>query len=155
MKEIILSRGKIALIDDEDYARVRKYSWCIHSSRYKDLFYAKARINGKNVLLHRFILRPSKTLVVDHINGDGLDNRRFNLRVTTDALNKLNRRNCKGYNRQVAYGKNGEEYPGFCVKMSYKGKECFRKWVKTEKEAKSLVNSKRLELRNTLLAANI
>ena len=53
--------------------------------------YAKSSRMGKNDFLHRFIMQPPKGYVVDHINGDGLDNRRCNLRICKQAENGANR----------------------------------------------------------------
>lgn len=54
--------------------------------------YPTARINGRQVPIHRYLLDPPADMVVDHINGDPLDNRRSNLRVCTVAENNRNRR---------------------------------------------------------------
>lgn len=88
--EIVLTRGAVALIDDEDAASVSAFSWClIDNGRQR---YAMARYCGKHFQLANWIMRPPPQLVVDHINGDGLDNRRCNLRICTQNENLQNRR---------------------------------------------------------------
>jgi hypothetical protein len=83
MREILLTKGLVAIVDDRDYPVLRQIEWCV--ARRPHTIYAR----NKAVLMHRFILdRPSGD--VDHINGDGLDNRRANLRVTTRRLNNAN-----------------------------------------------------------------
>jgi hypothetical protein len=78
------------LIDPED-AWVTRYSWCVTpSNKQKTKFRVCARVNGKVVLLHRFLLQPPVGKVVDHRNGDSLDNRRENLRVTSQQNNTRN-----------------------------------------------------------------
>ena len=81
-------RGNVvgqARVDDEDYERVNAQKW--HMSRG----YANTTINLKNVLMHHFVYkRPEKGMVIDHINGDKLDNRKCNLRETTHAGNTNN-----------------------------------------------------------------
>jgi len=93
MKEIELSNGKgIAIIDDEDFERVSRYSWHLHNNRGRDP-YARGKIGGCiQVMMHTFIMNTPDGYVVDHINGNGLDNRRVNLRICTAAQNAGNRR---------------------------------------------------------------
>lgn len=88
MKEIPLTQGKTAIVDDADYEIVRGLKWCAH--KRLNGFYAVRNIrlqNGKwaSVYLHRALLNPPSGMQVDHINGNGLDNRRENLRVVTPA----------------------------------------------------------------------
>jgi hypothetical protein len=83
MKEIPLTKGKVAVIDDEDYERVAALKWTYGGGGY-------AHRRG-NVYLHRFILgEVPDGMVVDHINRDKLDNRRANLRITTQSVNVFN-----------------------------------------------------------------
>jgi len=93
MKEIPLSGGMSALIDASDYPLVSTYTWCAH--RIDGSIYAATNIrDGESthtVHMHRLLMTPG-SMHVDHINGDGLDNRRENLRVCTNAQNRLNSR---------------------------------------------------------------
>jgi hypothetical protein len=88
MKEIQLSQGKVALVDDEDYEWLSQWKWS--ASRYEHIFYAQHRSKG---LMHRLITGAKKNEFVDHINRDGLDNRRQNIRICTLAENNRNRIN--------------------------------------------------------------
>ena len=96
MAELRLSNGAIAVIDDEDLEKVSKYRWhqhnCGYSYRY-DHYYRKpnGRINCVKTYLHREILglKPGQQ-EVDHINGDPLDNRRNNLRVSNRSEQNIN-----------------------------------------------------------------
>lgn len=109
MKKITLSKGKyktFAIIDDEDFERVNLYSWSVDFSRSVHTAYAETNIkkpNGKKttLYLHRLILNPGPNLEVDHINGNGLDNRKENLRVATRNENARNlpkqKRNTSGF----------------------------------------------------------
>ena len=93
--EIKLTKGKIAFVDDEDYDLLKHYRWFA----FKDhrFWYARAwtrDIDGKRIILfmHRLILgNPCEGLLVDHINHDGLDNRKSNLRACTNAENLRNK----------------------------------------------------------------
>lgn len=98
MKTITLTRDKVALVDDEDYEWLSQWKWCAYKPLRSKTFYAVrgSRINGKSRLvpMHRAILNPDPKVKVDHRNGDGLDNRRDNLRVCTNAQNGMNKRFC-------------------------------------------------------------
>lgn len=90
MKEIILYRGEVALVDDEDYEYLSKMKW--HSSKGYAISTQRDMTSGKQIKIkmHRLIMNPSKGLLVDHINGNRLDNRRENLRIVTSHQNAFN-----------------------------------------------------------------
>ncbi len=77
MKEIPVSRGYHALVDDEDYEQLiqRKWSYCCG--------YAVARWNMKMIKMHRMILGAKPGEQIDHVNLNKLDNRRGNLRMAS------------------------------------------------------------------------
>jgi hypothetical protein len=91
---IPLSAGNLALVDECDLPLVTPYAWT--ATQNKKSTYAMrqdrtgTRGRRRNILLHRQIMSPDAGLVVDHINGDGLDNRRANLRVCTQKQNQQN-----------------------------------------------------------------
>ena len=87
MRKIPLTQGKLALVDDDDYDRVKKLKWCAAQNR--GTWYA---IHGRDppVYLHRFILNAKTGDECDHVNGDGLDNRRHNLRFCNPSQNQAN-----------------------------------------------------------------
>lgn len=100
------NRG-IVLVDDED-SWVEKYSWHIHRAGTKD--YARAWIDGRREYLHRMILKCD---LVDHINGNGLDNRRKNLRPASKSLNAINsalRQDNSTGERNVCWNANAGKY---------------------------------------------
>lgn len=93
MKQITLTQGLTALVDDEDYELVSKHKWHAHFSRGS--WYARrsfkipgTRKTGKEYL-HRLLMGDTQALV-DHVNGNGLDNRRGNLRHATGKQNQGN-----------------------------------------------------------------
>ena len=98
VKQVELTKGYIALVDDEDYKEISKYIW--HVSGEKDRPYAcrTVRENGvkKTIRMHRQIALVEDTETIDHINHDTLDNRKTNLR----ACKK--KENC----RNISVGKN-------------------------------------------------
>ena len=93
---IALTRGKVAIVDKEDYERLSQYKW--YASESKGRFYA-CRKNKRAVYMHREIMRAAKGMVVDHIDGNGLNNRRSNLRVCRVCENIRNRRGAGGRSR--------------------------------------------------------
>lgn len=87
-----LTKGKFAVIDAADIDLVKDKNWSYVSGPQGN-GYAKAAINRSGFLpLHRRIMTAPPGYVVDHINGDGLDNRRVNLRIATTAQNAMNKR---------------------------------------------------------------
>lgn len=87
MRTIDLTRGFVAIVDDEDYARVSGFKWYLHGCGFHG-YYARTACRK---LMHRFIISPPNGLPVDHKNGDKPDNRKSNLRVCTVAGNQHNR----------------------------------------------------------------
>lgn len=117
MIEVPLTQGKVAMIDDEDAERVLAHKWTLLTINRKGkvTYYARRCLWGKtkqkSLLLHRFILDAPDGAQVDHKNLDGLDNRRENLRLATNAQNHCNiptRPGCAGfrgvYMRYKRYG---------------------------------------------------
>jgi hypothetical protein len=92
MKEIQLTQGFVAIIDDGDFERVNQYKWQVllsgKKAKYATRFDNK---NRKRIYLHRFITNADSGEEIDHINHDGLDNRRENLRTCTREQNMRNR----------------------------------------------------------------
>ena len=89
-RRISLGRsGLWAIVDDADYEMVNSVRWTPCYSH--GLTYARqSRHRGKKIFMHRFILGAAVPHIVDHQNGDGLDNRRSNLRSCSTAQNQWN-----------------------------------------------------------------
>lgn len=90
MKELPLSNSnKCSVVDDEDFELASKLGkWQLVTIRYTDYVYKT--YEGTTIYLHRFILKPPRNKVIDHINGNGLDNCRTNLRIVSGGVNNLN-----------------------------------------------------------------
>jgi hypothetical protein len=94
-RKIALSDGiHEVLVDDEDFVELSKYRW--HALKTRQETYAVRSYYGRNLLMHREIMGSLHGWEVDHINGNGLDNRRENLRHATSAENHYNQRPQKG-----------------------------------------------------------
>lgn len=79
-----MTRGKFALVDDDDFEKINQFKWFFH-----DMGYACRK---QRILMHRIIMNPPKNMEVDHINGNGLDNQRKNLRIVTHKQNMYNQK---------------------------------------------------------------
>lgn len=101
-KVIPLTKGYEAIVDDIDYERVNKLSWYAAFAHKNDAFpRAVSQIKQKRIYLHRFILNASPDSIVDHVDGNPLNNKKSNLRFCNKSGNALNagarKRNKTGY----------------------------------------------------------
>lgn len=105
MKKIHLTQGKTTLVDDEDYDLLIKYKWCAHKQK-TGVFYAHTNIRQndgsyKTESMHRILMEPEEGEDVDHVDCNGLNNQKHNLRVCTHAENCRNsarrKKNRSGY----------------------------------------------------------
>lgn len=89
MRELLLTKGKVALIDDDIYDEISKYKWCYFPCGYAARGATK---NGKNisVYMHRQIMNAPKGQMVDHKDGNSLNNLRENLRLCKSIQNQRN-----------------------------------------------------------------
>lgn len=94
MKTIELTQGKVALVDDQDYEMLSKFEWC--AARDDARIYAASGRGTASLKMHSLILCPPDGYCVDHIDGNGLNNQRNNLRLATTAQNCRNRRKSMG-----------------------------------------------------------
>ncbi len=100
MKIIMLSQysnkkykneGLFAIVDDDDFEYLNKYKWSI-TGRVGYSKYAVSHIGDKNITMHRFIMKAKKGEMIDHIDGDGLNNQKSNLRFCTNSENQKNKK---------------------------------------------------------------
>lgn len=137
--QVELTNGGYALIDEQDEELVLGRSWYWVAS--KGARYAKT---GKNERMHRIILGIKESdVIVDHINGDGLDNRRSNLRLISSAENVKNRQRSRaGYKYPGVYPEKGLWVA--CVTNNYKKTRIG--YFETEDEAGDAVNKFRISI---------
>jgi AP2 domain len=86
--EITLTRGYVTVIDNEDRTITDDRTWHAHLVPHRNTVYACTKINSRHTLLHRLLADWAE---VDHADGDGLNNRRSNLRDGTGLRNKANK----------------------------------------------------------------
>lgn len=127
MKRISLigrkGKGLYAIIDEEDYKKVSRYRWHYNNG------YA---VSDFGVRMHRFIMNPPDDLVIDHINHNRLDNRRFNLKVCTQFENSQNRFHSNVTSGNVYSNKNVTKWYA-CNRID--GKRVCSKYYDTYEEA--------------------
>lgn len=121
------------LLDQDDFDRVGQYTWCVIYRR-PGLFHAMRKENKKTVFMHRFILNlHSGDPDVDHINGNGLDNRKENLRLASPRMNALNSDRSRNAKIIEAHGNR------FRVRPFVNGKRTFIGSFTTYEEAEQAV----------------
>ena len=130
---VIQSKNKYGvkniIIDIEDLDKVTKYHWNCRAEKVNNNFYAIAHGEGnKTVLIHRLIMNCPSGKVIDHINHDGLDNRKSNLRICEHYENMQNVKS-KGYYRNKDTNK-------WYAYITFKYKKTFFGGFNTEEEAK-------------------
>jgi len=105
MEIVLHSKGEdyTVLIDEEDYEKVSEYTWCILHDKHTKYCRAVININGKKkrIYLHRFLigLGFGDKRIINHIDGDGLNNKRSNLEIcdimyNSQSINKKTRFGC-------------------------------------------------------------
>lgn len=99
MKTIATTNGYTIFVDDEDYPDLSKRKWFARKSAGRT-WYATSKLEGRrhspNISMHRVVMNYPKGLEVDHINGNGLDNRKENLRICTHLQNGMNQKSRGG-----------------------------------------------------------
>jgi hypothetical protein len=145
MKEIVLTKGKIALVDDSDFEKVSQFKW--YASFSGNLYYAirnvwiKKEKRYTRIYLHRYLLDlTDPTAIVDHINGNTLDNRSINLRICNYSQNTQNSKrrstNTSGY-KGVSFKKDIKKWEAY-ICPNYKKRNLG--WFDTKEEAAKAYN---------------
>lgn len=144
MKKIPLTKGKIALVDDEDYYWLSQWNWFaveISGGWYARRSTKKTPMRSGvkyETYMHRVVMHPDKGMVVDHKDHNGLNNTKENLRVCTKAQNSRNSipgRNSTSRYLGVSYRKGQfRNYP-WVAQLKFEGKRILNKKFATEVEA--------------------
>ena len=148
--EIKLSQNKITIVDANDYEWLIQFKWSVLRSRGNNLFYAVRQRPGKHnklIYMHREILCPpnNSNIVVDHIDQDGLNNRRSNLRIATLSQNAANRKPRHGESpyRGVHWNRDSMKW---CARIGYCSRNYHLGLYEDEKEAAKAYDAKAREL---------
>ena len=123
-KRIPLTQGRFAIVDAEDYEQLAEHKW--HAVREGHSFYAARRYGGRIVKMHREILNAPPHLQCDHINHNGLDNRKANLRPATPIQNVWNRRKFRRPSRSKYKGVDwAKDMRRWRARIRFKGKRIY------------------------------
>lgn len=125
MKEIPLTQGKVALVDDEDYDYISQWKWCVTTGR-------AVRNNGTTVFMHRVIMKTPAGMEVDHIDGNSLNNQKSNLRNCSHNNNQKNMRISYKKYKGITYVGN---VSGYKARLYCNGERIHLGFFKTEEEA--------------------
>jgi len=135
LTKINLGNGLFALIDDDDFDKVSKYNWHLIQNNY-----AGTSTNKGTLAMHVLIMNPPKGFVIDHKDGDRLDNRKSNLRIVTQAENSRNK---------LKFMKASSEFKGihfnnskqkWIASITYNGNKILLGWFKDEEKAARAYN---------------
>ena len=142
MKQILLPKGLVALVDDEDYDRISQYKWhAQYNPRTRSWYAIRGKYVGnghqKTVRMSREIMRAETKQLIDHWNHDTLDNRKQNLRVCSNNQNQHNQ--CKHIGVSSRYKGVSWRQRGSCgrwiVTIKIKDESVYLGSFKEEKEA--------------------
>lgn len=168
MKEILLSNGMKATVDDQDFEYLSQFNW--FAEKTKTTFYAQRNCYNKELKIksskrmHREILGTKDTkIVTDHIDGNGLNNQRANLRACTQGENLRNTRirsSSKTGFRGVNLWKGArvwKDYSGpvFRARICINHVEIHLGYFKTAEEAAAIRDSKTKELHGNFGVMNL
>lgn len=134
--KIKIGRNLFALIDEEDYELLLKYNWGADRQKTGGHYVVSRPKNSKRIYMHRLLMNCPEGMIVDHIDGNKLNNRKSNLRICTTRQNSQNRRSDKT---------SGSKYLGVGkCKATYKGKTFyyFRSSIKSENKNIHIFNIK-------------
>lgn len=143
IKKIKLSQGKYALVDNEDYEYLSKFTWHYHINPKDKYGYAVSSTPPlRNKKMHRVLLMAKTGQLVDHKNRNGLDNQKNNLRIVTKSESMRNRKLPNRYN-YVGVGKTVDrsgEPKYWIARITVKGKRIYLGTFTTGKEAAKAYN---------------
>lgn len=158
MREIELTQGKVALVDDGDYERLAQYKWS--AKREGNVWYAVRNVtlpDGTKTVsrMHWEVIgKPRKGYVTDHIDGDGLNNQRHNLRHVSHRVNLLNCRKRKDKTskyRGVSFHKPSGKWR---AQITHHGKVMYIGIYNTEEDAAKAWDEAAINLRGELAKNN-
>lgn len=135
---LVLTQNQLCEVDEPDLKLLGKYRW--YADKGHNTYYAKTNIKQedgkrKRLKMHQLLMRTPKGMHTDHINHDGLDNRRENLRVCTASQNQMNSRLRKGSTSKYKGVHWNKSKKRWCVRIKLNGKRKHLGYFTTEQEA--------------------
>ena len=154
-----------AIIDTEDWDKIKVYRWYLHGSKTYGTPYVRGLIPNPDkdinrpytfILLHRLILgKPKKGMVTDHINHNGLDNRKENLRFATRGQNQRNRQSGKNSRSQYLGVFWYKQHQKWSAQIRHNGKKYHLGLFTCEHQAALAYNKKAIELHGEYANPNV
>jgi hypothetical protein len=137
MKTISLTQGKFTIVDDEDFDELNKFKWMAHKERGNWYACRIERVNKKYniVRMHRTLMGDPVGVLIDHKDGNGLNNSKSNLRIATNQQNLMNQKaqeNRKSKYKGVSLFKHCKTFRAY---ITYDRKQMHLGCYKTETEA--------------------
>ena len=155
MKIIPLTQGKRVIVDNEDHLFLNQYKWYAKKG-YRTYYAARSTRKSKpfTIWMHRVIMNTKHDQEIDHINGNGLDNRKVNLRICNRQQNMQNSRKrgkFSSLHKGVSWNPTSKRW---AATIGYNYKLLFISNHKTEKEAAKAYNKKAQKLYGKFACAN-
>lgn len=149
MKEIQLTKGYVALVDDEDFERVNAKKWHAWVGSRKHIYASRSEKDSqgkyKTLMMHSFIMVKTDGSTIDHKNHNGLDNQRDNLRLADMSQQNANKR--MGQNLSSCFkGVRRRGFGRWYSRIKYRGEAILLGKFETEIEAAQAYNIKAIEL---------
>jgi len=149
MKRIPLTQGKFAIVDDEDFKWLSRYKW--YAKKDYNTFYAVRNTgkspNQRQIYMHKQIMGVLPGIQIDHINHNGLNNRKCFLRICSNAQNQRNQQvlpnRGKSIYKGVSWCKRSKKW---VAQIIYNHKHKFLGYRNSEIECAELYDKKAKEL---------
>ena len=154
MKRIPLTQGKAAIVDNEDFEELNKYKWsCTHTCGLNYAVRGNPDSKPRHLRMHREILNTPVDMDTDHINGNGLDNRKSNLRICTHTENMLNCKPRGGTSPYIGIGWS-VCHKKWHARIRSKGKQVHLGFFKDESKAARAFDTAAIKLRGEFARLN-
>ena len=138
MIKIPLGHNRFALIDDEDFTLIDQYKWSAHQCKYTT--YAEHSSHSKSIEMHRLIMNPNSSQEIDHIDNNGLNNQKKNLRFATKSKNAMNRHNIVKHSSKYKGVGWQKDHKSWRARITIGQKEIYLGHFPTETEAAKAYN---------------
>lgn len=158
MKNIPLTQGKVAIVDDEDFETLRHFTW--HAYKARNTYYAARNITtdkgSRKIRMHRQILNMcDNEIVCDHRDGNGLNNQRGNIRIATKSQNATNKANRRNNFKSKYFGVQACAHGGWQAKIRKDYKDIYLGFYKVQEEAALAYNKKAKEIHGEFAILNV
>jgi hypothetical protein len=154
MKEIKLTQDKIALVDDDDFEYINQFKW--YAGKYPNTFYAQRNLGKVKIRMHREIMKTQLEnnigKIIDHIDGNGLNNQKNNLRICTRAENGRNRHTINNSSGYLGVSKSGKKWKP-TIKVNKK--TIYLGYFKDKKDAAKAYNEAAIKYHGEFARPNI